>query len=88
MLAEGREIVIEEGVFIGGGVTILAGVRIGKYATIGAASVVTRVSPFCNIFFYLAPSSFRHSLFTRGEGGSKGRQRRGGISLHHKCPPC
>lgn len=33
---------IDDGVSIGGGATILPGVRIGAYATIGAGSVVTR----------------------------------------------
>jgi acetyltransferase-like isoleucine patch superfamily enzyme len=42
---EGAEIVIEEDCWIGGNVTILPGVTIGKGSTVGAASVVTKV-PF------------------------------------------
>ncbi|CAK7213347.1 hypothetical protein SCUCBS95973_001773 [Sporothrix curviconia] len=38
---QGRRITIEDDVFIGGNVTILAGVRVGKGAVIGAGSVVT-----------------------------------------------
>lgn len=40
----GKRIVIEDDVWIGGGVTILPGRRIGRGATVGAGSVVTRVS--------------------------------------------
>jgi len=40
----GKEIHIEDDVWIGGGVMVLAGVRIGRGCTIGAGSVVTRVS--------------------------------------------
>jgi len=36
---------VDDGVSIGGGATILPGVRIGAYATIGAGSVVTRDVP-------------------------------------------
>ncbi|KAJ5724671.1 Maltose/galactoside acetyltransferase [Penicillium malachiteum] len=43
----GKEIHIEDDVWIGGNVIILAGVRVGKGSTIGAGSVVTRdVPPF------------------------------------------
>ena len=42
--AVGREVHIEEDVYIGGNSTILPGVRIGKGSTVGAGSVVTRVS--------------------------------------------
>ncbi|KAJ5784454.1 Maltose/galactoside acetyltransferase [Penicillium pulvis] len=43
----GKEIHIEDDVWIGGSVMVLAGVRIGKGCTIGAGSVVTRdVPPF------------------------------------------
>jgi acetyltransferase-like isoleucine patch superfamily enzyme len=40
----GKEIHIEDDVWIGGSVIVLAGVRIGKGCTIGAGAVVTRVS--------------------------------------------
>lgn len=40
-----RPIVIEKGAWIGAGATVLPGIRIGKYAIIGAASVVTRDIP-------------------------------------------
>lgn len=39
----GGEITIEEDCWIGGNVTILPGVTIGKGSTIGAAAVVTKV---------------------------------------------
>ena len=39
----GKEIHIGEDVWIGGNVVILPGVRVGKGATLGAGSVVTRV---------------------------------------------
>lgn len=39
----GAEIHVEEDVWIGGNVVILPGVRIGKGATVGAGSVVTKV---------------------------------------------
>lgn len=40
----GKTIVIEDDVFIGGSVTILGGVRIGRGTTVGAGSLVTKVS--------------------------------------------
>lgn len=39
----GKEVHIEDDVWIGGNVLVLAGVRIGKGCTIGAGSVVTKV---------------------------------------------
>ncbi|CAI7608154.1 unnamed protein product [Penicillium crustosum] len=39
----GKEIHIEDDVWIGGGATILAGVRVGRGSTVGAGSVVTKV---------------------------------------------
>lgn len=44
-LEASRPIVIEDGVWIGGHVSILPGVRIGKGSVIGAGSVVTRDIP-------------------------------------------
>jgi carbonic anhydrase/acetyltransferase-like protein (isoleucine patch superfamily) len=41
----GKEIHIEDDVWIGGSALILAGVRIGRGSTVGAGSVVTKVSP-------------------------------------------
>lgn len=41
----GKSIVIEDDVFIGGSVTILGGVRIGRGTTVGAGSLVTKVCP-------------------------------------------
>ena len=40
----GKEIVIEEDCWLGGNVTVLPGVRIGRGSTVGAGSVVTKVS--------------------------------------------
>ena len=42
---KGRPVVIEDDVWIGARVTILPGVRVGKGAVIGAASVVTKDVP-------------------------------------------
>ena len=42
--ALGRNIVIEEDCWIGAGVTILAGVRVGKSSTVGAGSLLHQVS--------------------------------------------
>lgn len=41
----GKEIHIEEDCWLGGNVTVLSGVRIGKGSTVGAGSVVTKVDP-------------------------------------------
>lgn len=49
--AVGREVHIEEDVYIGGNSTILPGVRIGKGSTVGAGSVVTRDVPNITIVF-------------------------------------
>jgi len=49
--AVGREVYIEEDVYIGGNSTILPGVRIGKGSTVGAGSVVTRDVPNITIVF-------------------------------------
>lgn len=40
---QGKAIIIEDDVFIGGSVTILGGVRIGRGTTVGAGSLVTKV---------------------------------------------
>lgn len=45
----GKDIIIEDGVWIGFGALILPGVRIGKKAVIGAGSVVTRDIPSYSI---------------------------------------
>lgn len=44
-----KPIVIEKGAWIGAGATILPGVRIGKYAIVGAASLVTKDVPCCGV---------------------------------------
>ena len=44
----GRSIIIEEDCWIGSGVTILAGVRVGKSSTVGASSLIHKVC-FCRI---------------------------------------
>lgn len=46
----GKEIHIEEDSWIGGSVVILPGVRIGKGSTVGAGSVVTKVSSMTRTF--------------------------------------
>lgn len=43
----GKEVHIEDDVWIGGSVIVLAGVRIGKGSTVGAGSVVTKVGINC-----------------------------------------
>lgn len=40
-----KPIIIEDGAWLGAGVTVLPGVRIGKYAAVGASSVVTQDIP-------------------------------------------
>ena len=45
----GKEIHIEDDVWVGGSVIILAGVRIGRGSTVGAGSVVTRVRFFLRL---------------------------------------
>lgn len=45
----GKEIWIEEDCWIGGNVVILPGVRVGKGSTVGAGSVVTKVSWFLDV---------------------------------------
>ena len=42
----GAEIVVEEDCWLGGNVTVLPGVRIGRGSVVGAASVVTKVRSF------------------------------------------
>jgi len=43
-----KPVLIKEGAWIGAGATILPGVSIGKYAVIGAGSVVTKdVNDYC-----------------------------------------
>ncbi|MBD5144065.1 MAG: galactoside O-acetyltransferase [Ruminococcus sp.] len=45
MILTCKPVVIKQGVWIGAGATILAGVCVGKYAIIGAGSVVTKDVP-------------------------------------------
>ncbi|KAL4785455.1 acetyltransferase, CysE/LacA/LpxA/NodL family [Aspergillus varians] len=47
----GREIHIEDDVWIGGSVIVLAGVRIGRGSTVGAGSVVTKVFICLSLWF-------------------------------------
>ena len=48
---EFRETVVERGASIGANATIVCGIRIGKYAFVGAGSVVTKdVPPFALVF--------------------------------------
>lgn len=42
----GKEVHIEDDVWIGGSVIVLAGVRIGRGSTVGAGSVVTKVTTY------------------------------------------
>ncbi len=57
--ALGKGITIEEDCWIGGGAIILPGIRIGKSSTVGAGSVVTRVS-------FIFPSSKQYLPNTNG----------------------
>lgn len=57
--ALGRNIVIEEDCWIGAGVTILAGVRVGKSSTVGAGSLLHQVGIFP---FDFVPSTSAHVL--------------------------
>lgn len=45
----GKEVHIEDDVWVGGSAIILAGVRIGRGSTVGAGSVVTKVFPMVNL---------------------------------------
>lgn len=44
----GKGVVIEDDCWIGGNVTILPGLKVGRGSTVGAGSVVTRVSDLCS----------------------------------------
>lgn len=57
----GKEVHIEDDVWIGGSVIVLAGVRIGKGSTVGAGSVVTKVR---RSIFDMLPFSFRTTRLT------------------------
>lgn len=61
----GAPIVIEQGAWIGGGATVLPGVRIGRGAVIGAASVVTRDVPS---FAVVAGNPARILHYRQGHG--------------------
>lgn len=52
----GAEIIIEEDCWLGGNVTVLPGIRIGKGSTVGAGSVVTKVGLmlFTARYWYIA----------------------------------
>ena len=49
----GKEIVVEEDVWIGGNVVVLPGVRLGKGCVVGAGSVVTKVGSVGILFLGL-----------------------------------
>lgn len=50
----GGEIHVEEDCWIGGNVTILPGIRIGRGSVVGAASVVTKVPPLFHSYIMLS----------------------------------
>lgn len=56
----GGEIVVEEDCWLGGNVTVLPGVRIGRGAVVGAGSVVTKVSDL-HVFGYERGAKTRSS---------------------------
>ncbi len=64
-----KPILIKEGAWIGAGSTILPGVTVGKYAIVGASSVVTKDVPDyavvvgspAKIIKYLEPSKFKNN---------------------------
>jgi acetyltransferase-like isoleucine patch superfamily enzyme len=51
----GKEVHIEEDCWLGGNVTICPGVRVGRGSTIGAGSVVTKVSPSIKSWLLVFP---------------------------------
>lgn len=56
----GAEIHIEEDCWIGGNVTVLPGVRVGKGSTVGAGSVVTKVRLLPALGVTMAATSIQH----------------------------
>ena len=61
----GRSIIIEEDCWIGSGVTILAGVRVGKGSTVGASSLIHKVC-FCCVAQSLWLARLRRMTDARG----------------------
>ena len=74
--ALGRNIVIEEDCWIGAGVTILAGVRVGKSSTVGAGSLLHQVSQDMHpcvqlrLTVYAGRSSLHRRSWKPGQGQS------------------
>ncbi|MEM7562414.1 MAG: acyltransferase [Pseudomonadota bacterium] len=63
---EFRETIVEFGATVGANSTIVCGVNIGRYALVGAASVVTRsVAPYNLV--YGAPASYRGMVNEQGD---------------------
>ncbi len=60
------EIIVEQGASIGANSTIVAGNRIGKYAMVGAGSVVTKAIPN-NTLWYGNPAVFKSYICDCGE---------------------
>jgi acetyltransferase-like isoleucine patch superfamily enzyme len=58
----GKEVHIEEDCWLGGNVIICPGVRVGRGSTIGAGSVVTKVSP-CQATFILKNAWLSDTFF-------------------------
>jgi len=67
----GGDVFIDDEVWIGGHVTVLGGVRIGKGAVIGAHSLVTKVCPHLD-FSALLPQGINADIPTDGAGRSWG----------------
>ncbi|GIO88496.1 hypothetical protein J25TS5_54280 [Paenibacillus faecis] len=64
--AEFLKTILEEGVSIGANATIIAGNTIGKYAMVGAGSLVTKNIPN-NTLWYGNPAKFRGNICNCGE---------------------
>lgn len=58
-----RDIIIEDGVWVGFGVTILNGVTIGKGSIVAAGSVVTRTFP-TGVLIAGVPAEIKRTLYT------------------------
>jgi UDP-2-acetamido-3-amino-2,3-dideoxy-glucuronate N-acetyltransferase len=63
---EFKKTIVEEWASIGANATIVAGITIGKYAMIGAGSVVTKNIPN-NTLWYGNPARFKHYICNCGE---------------------
>ena len=83
----GRPITIEQDCWIGGGAMILAGRTIGKGATVGAGSIVTKVCISAALLNPNSHSTGRTALYCRGRepGPRSSRDRHCTVRCHCEC---